>query len=77
MSGRSGPGFQDAASRLYRAEYAAAAVAILALLIYRWLYLGGLDWPSTLFWGVFPDIVAFVPIGLSRRKEWPRWGIYL
>lgn len=80
MSGRGGfgPGFQSSGSRLYRAEYAAVTVVILAYLFYRWLYLGGLDWPSTIFWAVFPDLVAFIPIGLSSKKrEWPQWGSYL
>jgi len=73
-----GPDFQAAGSRLYRAEYAAATVAILAYLVYRWLRLGGLDWPSTVFWMLLPDLVAFIPIGLSsKRKEWPGWGSYL
>ena len=37
MAGREGfgPGFQSAGSRLYRAEYALATVAILAYLSYR------------------------------------------
>lgn len=80
MGGRGGfgPGFQDASSRTYRAEYAAITVAILGYLFYRWLYLGGLDWPSTIFWAIFPDLVAFIPIGLSsKRREWPSWGSYL
>jgi hypothetical protein len=80
LSGRGvfGPGFQTAGSRLYRLEYAAATLAILAYLVYRWLHLGGLDWPSTVFWIVFPDLVAFIPIGLSSmRKEWPAWGSYI
>jgi hypothetical protein len=72
-----GPGFQAATSKLYRVEYAAITVALLAYLLYRWRFLGGLDWPSTVFWGVFPDLVAFIPIGLSKRKEWPPWGSYL
>jgi hypothetical protein len=73
-----GPGFQDARSKLYRAEYAAATLALLAYLIYRSLYLGGLDWASMVFWIFFPDLVAFIPIGLSsKRKEWPSWGSYL
>jgi uncharacterized protein DUF4260 len=73
-----GPGFQSSDSKLYRAEYAAATAAILTYLLYRWLYLGGLDWPSTIFWIVFPDLVAFIPIGLSsKRRELPRWGSYL
>jgi hypothetical protein len=76
--GEFGPGFQDSKSKLYRAEYAAATAAILAYLIYRWLYLGGLDWASTALWIIFPDLVAFMPIGLSsKRKEWPAWGSYL
>jgi hypothetical protein len=79
VSGRGGfgPGFQAAGSRLYRAEYGAVAAAIFAYLLYRWLYSGGLDWPSTVVWVLFPDLVAFIPIGLSRRRDWPRWGSYL
>jgi Domain of unknown function (DUF4260) len=77
-NGGFGPGFQHSGSKLYRTEYAAATVAILAYLVYRWLYLGGVDWPSTIIWVLFPDLVAFVPIGLSsKRREWPRWGSYL
>jgi len=73
-----GPAFQEARSKLYRAEYAAFTIAILAYLIYRWSYLGGLDWASTVFWIFFPDLVAFIPIGLSsKRREWPAWGSYL
>jgi hypothetical protein len=73
-----GPSFQGAGSKLYKAEYAALTLAILAYLVYRWLYLGGLDWGQTVFWIVFPDLAAFVPIGISsKRKEWPTWGSYL
>ncbi len=77
MSGRGGfgPGFQSASSKLYRAEYAAATAAILAYLVYRSLYSGGLDWLSTVFWVVFPDLTAFIPIGFSsKRRDWPAWG---
>jgi hypothetical protein len=80
MSGQGGfgPDFQAAGSKLYRAEYATATIAILVYLFYRWLYLGGLDWPSTVFWIVLPDLIPFIPIGLSsKRREWPRWGSYL
>jgi hypothetical protein len=73
-----GPDFQGAGSKLYRLEYAVATLAILAYLIFRWLRLGGLDWPATVFWIVFPDLAAFIPIALSsKRKEWPAWGSYL
>jgi hypothetical protein len=73
-----GPGFQAVGSRLYRLEYAAATAAILAYLVYRWLHLGGLDWPATVFWILLPDLAAFVPIGLSsERRQWPAWGAYL
>jgi len=80
MSGGAGfgPGFQSAGSKLYRAEYAAVTAAILAYLVYRSLHLGGLDWLSTVFWILFPDLAAFIPIGLSsKRREWPAWGSYL
>ena len=80
MSGQAGfgPGFQVASSKLYRAEYAAITLTILAYLVYRSFYLGGLDWASTVFWIVFPDLVAFIPIGLSSKKrEWPAWGSHL
>ena len=79
MSGKGGfgPGFQAAGSKLYRAEYGVAAATLFAYLLYRWLYSGGLDWPSTVFWIIFPDLVAFIPIGLSKKREWPRWGSYL
>ncbi len=80
MDGRGGfgPGFQAASSKLYRTEYGAVTVAILGYLFYRSFYLGGVDWPSTVFWAIFPDLVAFIPIGLSpKRREWPPWGSYL
>ena len=80
MSGQGGfgPDFQPASSKLYKAEYAAATLAILAYLVYRWLHLGGLDWPSTVLWILFPDLVSFIPIGLSsKKKEWPAWGSYV
>ena len=77
-AGGFGPGFQSSRSRLYRSEYAVLTAAIVGYLFYKWLYLGGLDWSSTVFWGIFPDLVAFIPIGLSsNRREWPRWGSYL
>ena len=80
MSDRSGfgPGFQDARSALYREEYAAVTLALLAYLIWRSLHLGGLDWLQTIFWAVFPDLAAFIPIGASsKRRVWPGWGASL
>ena len=70
-----GPGFQDARSRLYRAEYAAISLAIIGYLVWRGVHLGGVGWLQVAFWAVFPDLVAFVGIGLSsKRREWPSWG---
>lgn len=70
-----GPEFQSAGSRLYRTEYAAIAMTVFAYMAYRSLYLGGIDWLSTAFWVFFPDLVAFIPIGLSsERQKWPTWG---
>jgi hypothetical protein len=75
-----GPGFLRLNSRVYRAEYAAATVAILVLLLgWRWLILNAFPWPSlllTVFWALWPDLVAFVPIGFASKgsREWPTWG---
>ena len=75
MSGGFGPSFQDARSVLYRSEYAAISAAILASLVWKSVYSGGVDWLQVAFWAVFPDLVAFVGIGLSsKRIEWPSWG---
>jgi hypothetical protein len=73
-----GPEFQEAGSRLYRAEYGAISIAIIGYLAWRGLFLGGLNLFQTVVWFLFPDLVAFVPIGLSsNRREWPGWGVYL
>lgn len=75
MSSGFGPGFQDIRSRLYRAEYAAITLAIIAYLVWRTFYSGGIAWLQVVFWVVFPDLVSFIAIGLSsKRKEWPPWG---
>lgn len=78
MSSQFGPGFQDATSRLYRVEYAAVTIAIIGYLIWRAFNLGGIDWLQVAFWAAFPDLAAFIPIGLSsKRREWPSWGATL
>jgi hypothetical protein len=73
-----GPEFQDASSHLYRAEYGAISIAIIGCLVWRGLFAGGVDPLQTIFWALFPDLVAFIPIGLSSKERgWPRWGAYL
>jgi hypothetical protein len=73
-----GPGYQGAGSRLYRAEYGAISIAIIGYLIWRGMFIGGVDVLQTFFWILFPDLVSFVPIGLSsKQREWPLWGAYL
>lgn len=74
------PGFLRLDSWPYRLEYAAATVAILGILfVWRlWILhaLPPIDLAATLFWIVWPDLLAFVPIGVASRAshEWPRWG---
>lgn len=47
-------------------------------MVWRAFFAGGLDVLQTVVWAVFPDLAAFVPIGLSsQRREWPSWGAYL
>jgi len=75
-----GPAFLRLNSTLYRAEYAAATIAILlALFGWRWGVLHDFPLTSvllTIFWALWPDIAAFVPIGLGSRgsRDWPSWG---
>jgi len=72
-----GPDFQEAGSRLYRAEYGAVSLAIVGYLIWKGLF-GGIDVLQTIFWALFADLAAFIPIALSsQRREWPDWGAYL
>lgn len=70
-----GPEFQEWKSTVYRAEYAAGSIVILAYLVWKELYGGGIDVFQIIFWAVFPDLAAFLPIGIaSKGKEWPSWG---
>jgi hypothetical protein len=49
--------------------------AILGYLLWRSFYAGGIDWLQVAFWAIFPDLAAFLPIGLSSKsREWPSWG---
>jgi len=75
MSSGFGPGFQDARSVLYRTEYSVISFTIFGYLLWRSLYVGGVDWLQVIFWVAFPDLVSFLAIGLSsKRREWPSWG---
>jgi hypothetical protein len=76
---RFGPGFQDARSILYRSEYAVITIAILVSLAWYELYGSGhLNILEIVFWAIFPDLAAFIPIGLASRKgDWPDWGSYV
>ncbi|MCS4538746.1 MAG: hypothetical protein HYY67_07820 [Thaumarchaeota archaeon] len=74
---RFGPDFQDVDSRLYKAEYGAITLAFIAYLIWRGLYAGGMDLLQIVFWILFPDLMAFIPIGLSSsRREWPSGALF-
>ncbi len=72
------PSFQRADSKLYRLEYGFLTLSVLGYLIWRAQNLGGVDIIQTVGWILFPDVVAFVPIGLSSsRQAWPPWGVHL
>jgi hypothetical protein len=75
-----GPGFLGTDHWIYRLEYAVGFIAILWILV-DWRWLIERDLPATaialmVFWFVWPDLGAFVPIGLASRggRAWPRWG---
>jgi hypothetical protein len=75
-----GPAFLSLGSWPYRVEYAIGTVAILVLVLgWRGLVLHELSTADVLLFVLFlflPDIVAFVPMALSRspKGNWPSWG---
>jgi len=75
-----GPEFLRLNSWPYRLEYAVATASILLLLfVWRlWILrsLSSVDLLLVLFWAAWPDVLAFVPIGLQARRSrtWPKWG---
>lgn len=75
-----GPGFVSLDSWPYRIEYGVASVALLAIVFgWRMAILREFPVSDVLLFVLFfllPDIVAFVPIGVSRPPagHWPRWG---
>jgi hypothetical protein len=59
---------------------AALTVVLFAILFYwRLLRVRDLDLVWTVFWFLWPDIAAFLPIGVASRGTgtWPRWGPHL
>ena len=75
-----GPGFLNLSGLAYRLERTFATLALVVLLFF-WqpakppalsaVYLG-----LTVFWFLWPDRLAFIPIGLASRDGygWPAWG---
>lgn len=74
---RWGPAFLRLSAWPYRAEMAALTLLLFAILFYwRLLVVGDLDVLPTVFWFFWPDLAAFIPIGVAMRgaKSWPTWG---
>jgi len=74
---KAGPAFLNLHAWPYRAEMAALFLALLLVLFYWRLFLvGDLDVLLSVFWFLFPDLLAFIPIGLAMRggRSWPGWG---
>ena len=72
-----GPGFLRPDAWPYRVEMAIATVSLLIVLFYWRLFaVGDLNVGLTVFWILWPDLAAFIPIGIAmrNRKEWPAWG---
>jgi hypothetical protein len=75
-----GPAFLSFDSWPYRLEYAVGTVAILLLVLgWRGLVLHEFPTADLLLFVLFlllPDLVAFVPMSLSRppKGSWPSWG---
>lgn len=74
---RFGPAFLSLHAWPYRLEMGLAFAALLIVLFYwRAFLVGDLDILLTVFWFLFPDLLAFIPIVLATRggRGWPRWG---
>jgi len=54
---------------------AVLTTGLIAILVWRFV-VGDLNVVATIFWFLWPDLVAFVPIGVAVRggREWPSWG---
>lgn len=57
----------------------AVATIVLFLVLFYWqlVVVGGLNVFETLFWFLFPDLAAFIPIGIAASRRgggWPSWG---
>jgi hypothetical protein len=75
-----GPPFLRLSSWPYRVEMAGATVALLILLfVWRGFVVRDLDIPVTIFWILWPDLLAFIPIGIAMRgsSRWPAWGPFV
>lgn len=76
-SPKGGPPFLSLDAWPYRVEMAVATI-VLAVALFYWQYyvVGHLDIAATIFWFLWPDLAAFIPIGVvfSRGRRWPRWG---
>lgn len=75
-----GPAFLAFGSWPYRLEYVAATAAILAI-DFGWRMVVLREFPTDdvllfVFFFLLPDLVSFVPFGVSRPAagRWPTWG---
>ncbi len=75
-----GPAFLRLGSLPYRLEYTVATIAVFGIVFgWRLAILHDLDLEDTglfIFWFLWPDLLAFLPIGVAMRGRttWPRWG---
>jgi len=72
---RWGPAFLRLTAWPYRLEMAVFTIGLIAVLVWRFV-VGDLNVVATVFWFLWPDLVAFVPIGVAVRggRRWPSWG---
>jgi hypothetical protein len=77
------PGFLPLDSWIYRLEFLAGFLAIAWIIVgWQWFIVKVLSAQAvglTVFWFIWPDLAAFLPIGIAQRgkREWPRWGVTL
>jgi hypothetical protein len=77
LPSNAGPWFLAPHTWPYRLEMAVGTVVIvLALFGWRGLVVGDLNLGLTIFWFLWPDLAAFIPIGIAAAggRGWPSWG---
>lgn len=70
------PGFLRQDSIIYKVEMLLVTVLLFSIFYWRLFVVKDIRIYSLIFWIIWPDLAAFIPIGIATRssKPWPDWG---